>query len=349
MIFLAFLSYPTRFWFSRCRELLALCFFLACLTPAHAQAVGGIAPPQPGVSGTQTSVPFRPDYILAPNDQILVRVPQEEQINERPFRVDSEGFVTLPVAGRIRAEGLTVQALEAQVATKLREYIRDPLVSITVVQYRSEPVFFVGAFRAPGIYPLQGRRTLVEMMAAVGGVLPNASRRIRVTRRAEAGPIPLAQAVTDPEKKTSTIEVSMASLTENINPEEDLILLPYDIVNVEMAERVYVTGEVARASAIQLGERESISVLQALTEAGGFTATAKRDKVVILRPVLGTNRRAMFEVDMNRALQGEELDLPLLPNDVLYVQKAAGKAFLIPVATSALTSLPFVIVTLLVR
>lgn len=314
----------------------------------QAQGLGQAAKAQ-GAAAPAPANQFRPDYVLAPNDQILIRVPQEEQINERPFRVDSEGFITLPVAGRIRAEGMTVQALEAQIVAKLREYIRNPLVSITVVQYRSEPVFFVGAFRTPGIYPLQGRRTLVEMLAVVGGVLPNASRRIKVTRRADSGTIPLPQAVADAENKTSTVEISMASLTQNINPEEDLVLQAYDVISVDVAERIYVNGEVARPAAIELGERETVSVLQALTEAGGFTVTAKRDRVQILRPVLGTSRRAVLEVDLNKVLEGRELDFPLLPNDVLYVARDPKKSFLVPVATQMVASLPYLIITALLR
>lgn len=326
------------------RTLGRLAVFLGFASYSLAQAPPPASlPPAPGAPT------FRPDYVLAPNDQILIRVPQEEQINERPFRIDADGYVNLPVAGRIRADGLTVQALEAQITAKLKEYIRDPLVSITVVQYRSDPVFFVGAFRTPGIFPLQGRRTLVEMLAAVGGVLPNASRRIKVTRRADAGPIPLPQAVVDAEKKTSSVEISMKSLTESINPEEDLVLQPYDVISVERAERVYVNGEVLRPSAIELGERESISVAQALTEAGGFSVNAKRDRVLVLRPVLGTNRRAVFEIDMKRVFEGRDIDFPLLPNDVLHVERDSARSFLIPVSGQLVGSIPFIIITALLR
>src|ERR1700690_228245 len=101
---------------------------------------------------------LRPDYVLGPNDQILIRVPQSDEINERPFRVGIDGYIDLPLVGRVRADGLPVQALETEITPRLREYIRQPLVSITVTQFRNEPVFFVGAFQAPGIYPLQGRR-----------------------------------------------------------------------------------------------------------------------------------------------------------------------------------------------
>jgi polysaccharide export outer membrane protein len=301
--------------------------------------------PQPA-NPSQLPQTFRPDYVLGPNDQILLRVPQEEQLNERPFLVDAEGFINMPVVGRVRAESMTVQALESEITNRLRQFILNPLVSITVVQYRSEPVFFVGAFRAPGIYPLQGRRTLVEMLAAVGGTLPNAGRRIKVTRRSEYGTIPLPSAVIDPARKTSTVEISMQSLTENINPEEDLLLNAYDIVSVERAERVYITGEVVRPAALELQERESISIAQALTEAGGFTPTASRGHVTVLRSVLGTSRRAPIDVDMNRILDGSEIDFPLLPNDVLVVRRSATRSFWLPVATTVVGSLPYLLITL---
>lgn len=300
-------------------------------------------------TGAPQAPALRPNYLLGPNDQILIRVPQEEQINERPFRIEADGFITLPVVGRIRAEGLTVQALETTLTASLKEFVRDPLVSISVVQFRSEPVFFVGAFRAPGVYPVQGGRTLVEMLAAVGGTLPNSSRRIKITRRAEYGPIPLSNAVADTEKKTSSVEISLQKLIQDINPEEDIVLKAYDVVSVDRSERIYVNGEVTKVGALELGERESISVAQALTEAGGFTPNAVRDKARVLRPVLGTNRRAEFEVDLKRIFEGKEIDFPLLPNDLLYIPRSGARSFLLPVAASVVGSTPYLIITALLR
>jgi polysaccharide export outer membrane protein len=301
------------------------------------------------VAPAQAQLSVRPDYVLGPNDQILIRVPQSDEINDRPFRVATDGFIELPLAGRVRADGLTVQALEAEITTRLREYIRQPLVSITVTQFRNEPVFFVGSFLAPGIYPLQGRRTLVEMLAAAGGIQPTASRRIKVTRRAEYGPIPLPSAVVDPVKRVSTVEVSLESLTQQINPAEDILLLSYDVVSVERAERVYVSGEVTKVAAIEFGERNSMSVTQALTEAGGFTQFATRDKVRVLRPVLGTNRRAEIDIDLKRVFEGKDVDFPLQPNDVVYVPRDSARSILVPAGAGMVASLPYIIVTLMVK
>jgi polysaccharide biosynthesis/export protein len=311
-------------------------------TATPAQNPGGGPPAQPIQS-------IRPDYVLGPNDQFIIRAPQADEINERPFRIDSDGFINLPLVGKVKAAGLMVQALEADLTTRLREFIREPQVMISMVQFRSEPVFFLGAFKFPGIYPLGGRRTLVEMLSSVGGLLPTASRRIRVTRKAEYGPIPLPGAVQSPDGKTSTVEISIESLTQNVNPDEDIVLKSYDIVNAERAERVYVSGEVAKVSAIELAERDSISITQALTEAGGFTQFAIRDHVRVLRPVVGTTRRAEIVIDMKRVYEGKDVDFPLLPNDVLFVPRSGARALFTPVGTAFLTGIPYLIISALIR
>ena len=329
-----------------CRSL-----FIPLLVAANWAALGQVQGqrPAPAPAPPQAITSLRPDYTLGPNDQILIGVPQAEDINQRPFRIDADGFINLPIVGRVRAGGLTVRGLETDLTARLREYIREPNVVINVVQFRSEPVSFLGAFRAPGIYPLQGGRTLVEMLAFVGGMQPNASRRIKIQRRAEYGPIPLPTAVQDADRKVSRVEISLDSLTQNINPAEDIILQAYDYVSAETAQPVYVTGEVIKNGAIDLGERGALSVTQALTAAGGFTPNAKRDKVRVLRPVLGTSRRAEIEIDLKRVFEGKDNDFPLLPNDVLYVPPSRGRAVLTSAGTSSLASLPYIIVTALLR
>jgi len=204
-------------------------------------------------------------------------------------------------------------------------------------------VFFVGLFQRPGIYPLGGRRTLVEMLSSIGGLQPNASRHIKVTRRAEYGTIALPNAVDDPEKKISWVEISMGSLRENINPAEDIVLQPYDVISVERAELVYINGEVGKVGGIELGERDSVSMAQALTMAGGFSRDANRGKVRILRPILNTDRRAAIDVDANRVLEGKENDVPLLPNDVLFVPRSYSRTMLTVLGTVSLAVLtPFI-------
>ena len=99
---------------------------------------------------------IRPNYVLGPNDQILIRAPEAEEIDQKPFRIDGDGNINLPLVGRVHAAGMTLQELEADLVRRLREYIREPQVFVDVIQFRSAPIYFVGLFASPGIYPLQG-------------------------------------------------------------------------------------------------------------------------------------------------------------------------------------------------
>jgi polysaccharide export outer membrane protein len=262
--------------------------------------------------------------MLGPGDQILLKVFEMEEMSDRPYPVDGDGNINIPVLGRLKAAGLNTQQLEATLVERLKPYVRTPQVVVTIVQFRSEPVFFVGAFRAPGIYALQGQRTLVEMLSAAGGLLPNASRRIKVTRRKEVGPLPLPNAVDSTDGTVSTVEISMGSLRENVNPAEDIVLRPFDVITVERAEMVYINGEVGRIGPIELAEREAISVAQAITIAGGLSRDANPKKARILRPVMGSAKRAEVPLNIERVLAGQENDFPLLPNDVLHVPRKSG-------------------------
>src|SRR5437764_14477899 len=110
-----------------------------------------LAQQQPNERQGNQEQQFRPTYVLGVNDQILIRAFEVEEISDKPFRIDSEGFVILPLLGKVKAGGLTVQELEADLVKRLKTYVREPQVTITLVQFRSEPVFFVGAFKSPGI------------------------------------------------------------------------------------------------------------------------------------------------------------------------------------------------------
>ena len=267
------------------------------------------------------------------------------------IRIDADGFITLPLPqlGRIKAGGMTVQALEADLVQRLKTLVKVPQVIITVAQFRNEPVFFVGAFKSPGIYGLLGRRTLVEMLASIGGLQPNASRRIKVTRRAEFGKIPLPNAIEDPTNKVSSVEISMGSLRENVNPAEDIVLQPYDVISVERAEQVYIDGAVGKTGPVELGERDSISVAQAITLAGGLTKNAQAKKARILRPILNSSRRAEIDIDLTRVLKGETTDFPLQANDVLFVPESASKERVITIATAVGLPLISTLIYLVVR
>jgi protein involved in polysaccharide export with SLBB domain len=188
-----------------------------------------------------------------------------------------------------------------------------------VVQYASEPVFFLGAgLKATGLFPLVGQRNLMEMMESNGGLQPGASNRIKVTRHKEEGPIPLPNVIALPNGDTS-VEINLKTLQANVNPAENIVLMPFDIVNVDLAGTVSVMGEVGHIGSFALQDRESMPVIQAVIEAGGLSTTAKPEDSFILRPITDTARHAVIPINLKLILKGEGNDQPLLANDVLVV------------------------------
>lgn len=260
-----------------------------------------------------------PNYVLGPEDQITIKAPQVPELTDRTYRLGQNGSVELPFVGTVQAGGLKVQELEELLIGKLKETIRNPQVSVIPVMTRNQPVFFVGSFRTPGMYPLTGNRTLLEMLGWVGGVTPNTARRITVTRRSDYSTMPLPGAVVDPVRKTATLQIPIADGSFAIRPEDDIPLAPYDIVTAERGDRVYVLGSVGTPKSIELGERTWISLSQALAEAGGIAPLAIKDRVRVLRLISGTDRRAEIAVDMKRVLEGGQSDLLLQADDVVYV------------------------------
>ncbi len=293
-------------------------------TPGTPQQLAPASPIPAAMSPLSSGIPaqaerLRPNYVLQIGDQLVVQARDVEELTDRPFRIESDGSINLPLVGRIQAANLTVEGLEAAITQALRTLVVNPQVSITVTQFKSDPVFVVGAFRSPGIYPLQSGRTLLQLLVAVGGLSPVSSRRIRVTRRIEAGKIPLNSAVVAADGKTSSVDINIQSLQTTVNPAEDIELEAFDIISAERAEMIFTTGAVARIGGIELGERETLSMMQALALAGGLQPSADRSRAVIYRVVMNTARRAEIPVDLKKLLAGETNDFPLLPNDVLFV------------------------------
>src|SRR4051794_4358129 len=76
------------------------------------------------------------DYILGPNDQFSVWALGAEEMSDKIARVDPQGFVDLPLAGRLHVGGRTVEAVRSDLNSRLRPFLKDPQVAINITQYQ---------------------------------------------------------------------------------------------------------------------------------------------------------------------------------------------------------------------
>lgn len=265
-------------------------------------------------------------YILGPGDQITVRVVSFEEISDKPIPIDLSGCIHLPMVGQIRVSGLTVEQAGAEIATRLKVYIKQPDVSVSVVEFRSQPVSVIGAVKTPGVQQVQGQKTLLEMLSLAGGLdNTTAGSILKITRRLEWGPIPLPGAANDPTNQFSVAQVSVKSLLEAKNPGENILVKPYDVISVPRGETVYVIGEVVKPGSFLLNDSEQITVLQALSMASGADKMAQPQHARILRRISGASSRTEIAVDLNKILDGKSPDVPMQSEDILFVPNSISK------------------------
>jgi polysaccharide export outer membrane protein len=102
-------------------------------------------------------------------------------------------------------------------------------------------------------------------------------------------------------------------------------LKPNDVISVPKAKMVYIVGSVRRPGGFALNEKETISVLQALSLAEGLNQTAAAGKAVILRSVAGNAHGTEIRVDIQRILSHKSNDEPLQANDILFIPNSTAK------------------------
>jgi polysaccharide export outer membrane protein len=264
-------------------------------------------------------------YLLGPVDQLEISGPELTEVANKPMRIDSDGDIQAPLAGRVHLSGFTVQQAERELNKVMSTYIRQPQVSVNVVEVRSQPVSIVGAVNTPGVHQVQGHKTLLEMLALAGGMRQDAGYSIRITREVEWGCLPLPNAHLDSSGQFSVAEVNVAEIMEAKNPEDNIQIFPHDIISVPKAEMVYVIGEVKRSGGFVLGEHQSISVLQALSLAEGLNGTADTRHARILRLQHDADRREELAVDVKGVVTGKKPDITLQGDDILFSPGSTGK------------------------
>lgn len=154
-------------------------FFLSSAPAAAAQET-------PDVPGLDLSAP-RADATITPLDRIQVNVFREPEMSADDVLVDESGRILLPLVGGLSAAGKSTELLAAEIAERLRRYIRDPQVSVRITQTASRRVTVTGSVMEPGVYPMDGRTTLLQAIALAKGPSQVAKLNQTIVFRTENG------------------------------------------------------------------------------------------------------------------------------------------------------------------
>jgi polysaccharide export outer membrane protein len=259
-------------------------------------------------------------YVLGPNDQISIDVVELPEFNSRSYRVDNDGTVSLPLLGRVKAAGLTLSEFEGDVHSRLQEQVRNPHLVANLIETRSQAVSVMGFVNSPGIHQLQGTQTLFDVLAAAGGLKPEAGDVIIVTRHPEEGTLDLPEAVRDSNSGGMTGQVKVRDVVDLRDPHANIRVLPHDEISVPRAQVLYVIGNVRKAGGFTITQGRSVSALEALSLAEGLAPNAAPASARILRRQSPSGSdREQIPVDLKKILSGKIQDVPLHADDILFI------------------------------
>jgi polysaccharide biosynthesis/export protein len=271
--------------------------------PAGARNARAATPMGPASSGGLGFGPIRPGDIV----EVQVFDAPEYSIS---MPVSPAGEIAIPYAGLFHIEGMTsIEAAKAITQLFVQQQIlRDPRVIVTTQQF-GYSVTVMGEVRSPGIYPLAGRKRLVDMLTEAGGVTDRAGHVIEIFA---AGSMKDPQTVLwDP------------TLRENDNAE--LQLKTGETVLVSRCGVVYVGGNVGRPGAYPLCDSNHTTLSEVIALAQGAKPSSWTQRTLLLR-TSGSGTRVVQTVKLEDVLRGRKMDITMQPDDILFVPPSALKA-----------------------
>ena len=228
------------------------------------------------------------EYRLGAGDVVRIAVFQNPDLTLET-RITEAGVISYPLLGQVRVGGLGVTEAERRIADGLRSgnFVKNPQVTLVVLQVRGNQASVLGQVNRPGRYPIKvADMRLTDLLALAGGTAAGGADMVVVTGTRNGQPF--------------RQEVDLPALFMVGGAAKDLFILNGDTVWVERQPLVYIYGEVQRPGPLRL-ERE-MTLLQALATGGGLTARGT-DKGIRVHRKGGGGKVQIIEPGMTDTLR----------------------------------------------
>jgi len=203
-----------------------------------------------------STVPATNEYKIGSGDVVRISVYQNPDLTLET-RITEAGIVTYPLLGTIRLGGLGVTAAEKLIGDGLRSgnFVKQPQVTIVVLQVRGNQASVLGQVNRPGRYPIEvADMRLSDMLATAGGTSVNGSDLVVLSGTRNGSPY--------------RIEVDLPTLFAPGGRDKDVVVENGDTLWVDRQPLIYIYGEVQRPGPLRL--ERGMTVLQALASGGGL-------------------------------------------------------------------------------
>jgi len=255
------------------------------------------------------------DYTVGGYDILSIIVYEEADLSREAVRVSADGFISFPLVGRIKVEGLTTSEIEQLISNTLAEeqYLLDAHVSVMVTAYNSKHFLVLGAAKNPGSYSLKARERVLDAISRSGGIdMEHAGKKGMIIRTENSE---------SSHERKIVISLDLRDLLKGRDQISNIFLMDKDVFFIPTADHFYIIGQVKNPGAYALPERE-ITLVEAISLAGGFTPIAARNRTRIIRVEDGTEKIIQVKVDAITKAGKKIHDVLLKPDDVIVIPES---------------------------
>ena len=296
---------------------------------------GGSAKVSSASTSSSTSSPAQTDsgdaadgrYRIGPGDVLDIKIFNKPQFSREGVKVDQRGMIRMPlVKEEIKAACHTEDELAAEITTQLKEYVRAPEVIVQIKEYLQEPVAVLGAVRLPSRFQLQRRVRLLELLTFVSGPTDNAGRTIQVVHMGSllsCGSSSKTEGNTLADSDAGQIDYYKLSDTLRGDEKANPYVRPGDVISIQVADQVYVIGNVIRPTSLVL--TDTMTVTRAIAMAGGPAIDTKKSEIHIVRQRPGSTEKTEIIVNLDAINRHKAEDVVLVANDIVDVPASGGK------------------------
>lgn len=269
------------------------------------------------------------DVPIGPGDLLHIDVFQVQDLSG-DVRVGQTGLIALPlIPDRIPVAGCTPFELSEKLDKLLQTngLVMRPQVSVFVKEQTSEPISVAGAVSHPAILQQSGQTTLIEALAAAGGVSNDAGDNILVAR--PVAPKPTCgepDPPADPKSDPQMIHVKVSDLLEKGDPTFNIPVYGGDVITVPRAGIIYMVGGVVQPGGYALNDPgATFNMMKMIALAHGILSNARQNSAVVLRKDPTTGQTKQIPVKVKRILQRKDPDIRLYAGDIVYIPTSGVK------------------------
>jgi polysaccharide export outer membrane protein len=258
------------------------------------------------------------DYAIGAGDLLVISVLDLSEVEKLKVRVEAEGFIRLPLIGAVKVKDLTTRQLENKLAALYgAEYLHDPQVSVFIEEYRSQRAAVLGEVNKPGIYEVNDRRTLTDMLAQAGGLSKEADRVVYVLQKnGDTGAA-----------SSSAGELRAIDLDELLtgrDPALNLRVNSGDVISVPKSGEFLLGGAVRKPGPYPL--KGKLTVDQAIYFGEALKDEADLSNVEVLR--FNGSKTEVLHIDVEQLRREGRTAPAIQKNDVVFVGTSGPKAVL---------------------